>query len=477
MLDITLAILSIALSVVLWIITPKQVQDTVRRVFFYVGEAVLPGVVGDKVYAASFVVFLISNLIAYKYYGWRMPTIQFDPPTSVSLVLLNIAFPLSYFLSAIILSLGTAYRLIRKVVRPNEKIQVIAWEGWEDARLYHPNITFDKKLTTKYLDFLLYLRGLGTVPVLFTSDRRPYDVLVADAEFLKIYRTEDRLRNMETFAELNERWENTAPFIRDEMLPFIRLGGPRRAIPCRWGFQEVLAKDPLRQELVTAGLKYTSLRIEDLLRRHDNLNIGIWNWFLPSISTMLATHGVPLKQVHLQSGNQIKDCLQPIMDRPDWRHRIHLINRIEEIASKMRSEHVDIVYGAGSWALPYAETSIHCLVPDEGVFTWTECAAILNGDGGNVRAAALIRHWLSDDTQKLLRAGNTSRSLPTIEAVLRDTYENDQGHPARPTLRLLLNEHLVPRAASKIFPRCLPDVTTQTEWEREWARFRDWLSD
>jgi hypothetical protein len=472
--DQFLAVSGIILTIFLWIFTPPKVKEYSQSITFFIGQKLLVYLVGDKIYAASFVLFFACNFIGFWFYGWRLPAIQFGSPISSPPLLLNDACSTIYFISAAVLLVGTVYRLIRRVVRPNEKIQVIAWEGWENDGLYHPNLTHNRRLTKRYLDFLLYLRGLGTVPVLYTSDKRPYDVLIADAEFLKIYGNEGRLYSIETFDQLNERWDHVTKFIRNDMQHFVRIGNQRRAIPCRWGFQEILVNQNLFQQK-QHQCEYASLRIETLLKENENLHVGIWNWFLPTISVILATNGIPLSDAHSQSGNKVKDCLAPIMN-PQWRHRIHLINKIDEISRKMRSDHVDIVYGAGSWALPYSEKSVVCLVPDAGVFTWTECAAILNDRvGSDSRASALIHHWLCDDTQKLLRYGPPSRALPAIGDILKDTYDNDEKHPASKTLRALLDEHLEPRDRHKIVPRHLPPGPIQIEWEHQWALFRDWL--
>jgi hypothetical protein len=361
-------------------------------------------------------------------------------------------------------------------VGADDKLHVIAWEGWERENLYRRRLASGRKLT-EHLDFLLYIRAPAIIPKLFKPGKRYYDVLVADAEYIRRYADAGRLAHTEP--KLNAQWDRVADFIRKKVEDHVIVDSKRFAIPCRWGFQEILVRREAAKEVgITERTKYSELKIEDILE-HTDWKIGLWNWSLPSLCIILATNDVPLENAHKQTYNGILECLRPIVKvKDEWKRRVRFFDTIEDIHSKIRSDGIKIVYGAGSWALPQDfKVPMINITPAAGVLMWTECAAILQ-DTANIapasmaRAAGLIDHWLSVNTQKILRVSDPSSSLPANEEVLKATYEDRKfHHPALSTLRTLFDKDLQP--TGKIVARTLPSGPIQLEWEDAWAWFRN----
>ncbi|MDE2133804.1 MAG: extracellular solute-binding protein [Alphaproteobacteria bacterium] len=377
---------------------------------------------------------------------------------------------------------------------------VIAWLGWEEDRLYsRPSATTVSK---EVLNFLTYARGFGAVPKLYSSNGVAFDLLIADMEYLPYYYKADRLEDLTGLI-----LPKFAPFINTLKGGETTRAGFVMGIPLRCGFQEILISNEVRDALMPTRqvmLSYKDLKIEDILALDPTgqTKIGIWNWYLPALSVLLAVYGngaCHLDDVCRFDETEVRRVLDQIMSL-GIANRLVFMNSVEEIYVTARDHNLAAVYGAGSWALPapfestqavsdanfIEECALLPAIPTEGLFAWIECATILSDSKSSDRnrAIELIKYWLSNETQKELMFGRTLRALPVTTEALQLARNNYRGVPPVLVLDQIVDHDLKMKHDVKIVPRRIPqtldgkvyraDERLRSAWEMAWYEFEQW---
>lgn len=371
-----------------------------------------------------------------------------------------------------------------------KRIQVIAWKGWEEPDLH--------KEQADQMDMLLYERGFDRLPNLEYGGN-PFDLLVVDLAYVRMNHSYRRIKDMSSYGH-DSLWNKLPVFIQSLAGSICRRGtGERLAVPVEFGFSELLVcpskfsgelGDTLKElhschaswvrgdaELPPPTLSYKDFELNKLLADYPDLKIGLWDWYLPSILHLLLLDSRPDEQIErrgiaeaVASGSDLVNrALKPILT-----HKSGVFKTIGDpkaITADIREGKLHMVIGSGSSALPLGNRkNVDCvpIVPREGVFTWMNCATIVNEcDQGDDGVRSLLEAWFSSETQKSLSESDEYRALPAVMSVFDDLLET---HPALPTLYQVThtNDHRA-RFVDELPARDVPRSSFRL-WQHAWEK-------
>ena len=306
---------------------------------------------------------------------------------------------------------------------PNKKkgVNLIAWEGFgEDP------ITEDFKSGKKTpLDVLEYVRGLDRLTTL-KYNRLLFDVLIADIEYLRLHNVSNRLVKLED-SDFKNLWEK----IPNSLQIPIREQGELLGIPVRCGLNDIvlnleLSKDQLPNQTIALleatsgpnypGLSYSDFSLEKLLVNNSDRKIGLWNWYLPTLSVLLLTKGIsPIEKIWQQTQQTIEEITEDIVKN---RNKFLLYDTPERATFGLENNEVWILFGGGTCLLPgdsELRKKFKSVIPEQGAILWVECASML---ADSELSKSFIDFILQKDVQCKLANRRAYRACPvTIEAL------------------------------------------------------------
>jgi hypothetical protein len=403
------------------------------------------------------------------------------------------------------------YRGYIRKKRRMKKVNIVAWQGWEESALYPGDRGRAFWLSKELLDFLVYNRGLSNLPLLFSVEegrKHTFDVMVVDAEYLpNYYKEPSRLYDLSDRNVCTSNghplfpscWNTQAPFIRHLYDPILRPEGQRLyGVPIRFGFQEPLLNERMASRLLRKcgkdSLCYRDIAPLEVARGDPTVKLIFWDWHLPSLSVLLLTAGVPLEQVTACGEKEIEEILGPLTTDPKICRRCVFLDTLEEIERQIHSGIDMIIYGVPgssflgtrphSRSAPDSQRIVPVRSKKEGVFVWCEVAALQAGNAHNgsvlhdpkprPEAVDVLKHWLSAETQMHLANQKPLASLTPAQGTLRQLLQQQEWPENLRTLLEIVDQHdleLLPDA--KVQPRMMPeDPVLAQEWIDCWSKFR-----
>jgi spermidine/putrescine-binding protein len=344
-----------------------------------------------------------------------------------------------------------------------KSLQVIAWAGFAEPEIVKPYEKISR------LALLEYVRGIDRVVNLKLEDSF-FDVLVTDIEFLDRHNIGKKLKELSgaPFPSLRDR---VVRGLRDATLKHC---GAWLGIPVRWGLNDIIINETKVKQLFGPQFQVTSyqdLRLDRIIPlSRPECEIGIWNWYLPSLLVMLLGDGVPLHREELANADldRVKRCIDLILNNPD---RFLLFDDPAEATSHLRDGHVWTVLGGGSWMLPFEpeqRRDLKAILPQEGALMWIECAGIINhAEKSERKAASLIEYLLEKQTQRELSRRRAYRTFPATREALEDLGEHIWNDFHLDRVFTAHSYHL----ASDIVVRPRPDKWRR--WEEEWEKIAE----
>jgi len=282
------------------------------------------------------------------------------------------------------LFLGVSGFLYKKVHRqksedipgPKAKdLYVVAWSGFEKGDI------FEKNLDMPEVHVLEYIRGIDKVNRL-RFHNKPFDVVVADIESFP------RLHKERGFYEImvGSKAEEWKGMMAEGIYKIIPQGVATIAVPIRWGFNDILVNmskvkdNELLAKIESNKATWFDFRLENLLNMAtENQQIGIWNWWLPSLLSLSMTikPNSSLEKAHETEIDKIQSICEALSKGLQDK-KIMLFNEPSIATTHLIREDVMVLIGGGSMLRPYTQLwDLRSVCPQEGVFLWIECAGVV----------------------------------------------------------------------------------------------------
>lgn len=318
-------------------------------------------------------------------------------------------------------------------LRRKKGVNLIAWAGFGEDPI---TTAFESGKKTP-LDVLEYVRGLERLTSLKYRGRdaqaRLFDVLISDIEYLKLHNVAGNLRPLDDNTGYGEAWQE----ISSDLAIRIKEQGEYFGIPVRCGLNDIvlnleLSKDKLPEPTIiqlegSEGPRYNSLSYSDFsLKKLIETNpsqpprIGLWNWYLPTLSVILLTKGIsPVEAVWQQTREKIKEITDYIVDHKDF---FVLYDTPESATRGLSKNEVWILLGGGSCLLPDAQGAqrkFKSVIPREGAILWVECVSALTISDVEL-SKSFIEFLLEKNVQIKLAEREAYRACPVTNQALND---------------------------------------------------------
>lgn len=308
---------------------------------------------------------------------------------------------------------GIWFLVLVFVQRKKRGLQLIAWNGFNEREVRSPY----KK---SRLDVLEYVRGIEKVTHL-KYEGSLFDVLIADVEFLKRHDIGRKLLPL-TGTNYEPLWNNIPLSLRMA----ISERGNNLGIPIRCGLNAIIINKDMAREIFKGNTitSYKDLQLSKILSEcTDKRRIGLWNWYLPTLSILLLTEGKPLNEnlwglPNLE--NDLRRITDSIVDNNN-KEKFLLLNDPKNATDHLIEKDVWIILGGAGWLMPLESSrrkNLEVIIPTEGAIMWVECASIIrNPEGNETLSRSLIEYLLESTTQIQLAQRRAYRTCPvTIEA-------------------------------------------------------------
>ena len=368
-------------------------------------------------------------------------------------------------------------------------VQVIAWHGWEENEIW-------EGMRKQKPDILTYV-GSFELPSRLMYRNSLFDVIVADLEFLPGYFAGAAIMNLKNFLKSpseNITWrthfDNTVGLLNENEKLIITEVADRSdkfvmGLPMEFAFQEILLNDKAKKLLIQEErdrllphhdcppylrpLSYKTFGLNALLEKED-LKIGLWNWYLPTLSILLLIEGSDIANLW-NTGASVRPIIDKIKDHKD---QFRLLDDQRSVYASFKSG-IDIVLGAGSWALPNRDAGseyILQVIPKEGIIAWATAAAVLNRpDAGKGVIHGLLDYLRTSKAQTAITEGNERRSLAAEKSVFKQQLT--QMHPLSESAKILLGENGNVKYKDDVRFRQKPK--DWFHWESVWRELQDKL--
>jgi len=311
-------------------------------------------------------------------------------------------------------------------------LHVIGWKGIEIDDIYKG---FEN------VNCLVTERSFDSPPTL-QFRQNVFNVIVADAELLERYASLGAVQNLQHLTTRVRDMFDQDPIslIKNRISQKSPIGGlydnHLHGIPLQFGFNELLVnvdglnKGALKEKFdratkrVVTNLRYKDFDIKNLLETDQVKKIGLWNWYLPTFCHLLMCDGAQSdltsvaqfyeKTTTLKKDDQtIKNFSAELVALAEkYRSKIILLRSLEQASRALLRGEIGVMFGGssalleqGSVAMPL-QGSIKLVIPQEGLFMWVNCGAVLNPPMG--RYEDLLVYWLCPETQVRLWKCNTA---------------------------------------------------------------------
>ena len=166
---------------------------------------------------------------------------------------------------------------------------------------------------------------------------------------------------------------------------------------------------------------YSNVRLSTILPQCTaQCRIGLWNWYLPTLSILLLTEGIGLKNIWSQLGTTIRTITDTIVNNKD---KFLLLDDPTDATNHLVSGDIWIIPGGAGWLMPLDESrrqNLEVIVPKEGAIMWIESASIIrNPEGNEVLSRTLIEYLLESKTQIQLAQRRAYRTCPVSTEALQ----------------------------------------------------------
>ena len=338
---------------------------------------------------------------------------------SLPIKLLLILFPV-ILISAVLAWIFHRRRTRRKDQAPTEikpetkRLQLIAWDGFNEDEV---KSSFSSKPRP---DILEYVRGVEKVTHL-KYEGSLFDVLIADVEFLTRHNLGQKLLSLQG-PHYEPLWDKIPLALRMQ----IKNAGNQLGIPVRCGLNAIIINTRAAEKVLGNPhiSSYSDLQLSKILPvSTTQCRIGIWNWYLPSLSILLLTEDrISLQNVWAQPLGKIKTIIDIMVDINN-RDKFLLLDDPKDATDHLVNGDVWVIPGGAGWLMPLESErrkDLKVIVPQEGAIMWVECAAIIrNPEGGEDLSRGLIQHYLESKTQLLLAQRRAYRTCPVTTEALR----------------------------------------------------------
>ena len=325
---------------------------------------------------------------------------------------------------------GVVFTQVDKV-----RINIVAWRGYADPSILNKLPPRIDPLTIEYV------RGVSRVETLLVR-HEPIGVLISDAEFLHEHHQGeyiDAVRPKPRYEDKTDLGKGLEPPFKHDapQMQYIRVKSHNDAkprmlgVPIRWAINDIVFNHKKASEANFAEdpQDYSDFHLSTVLSVTDELNcggaqykIGLWNWFHPTLQTLLLCEdesiGVP--HVHLvradsnDGATDIKQVTKVIKENAD---RFVLLDDSTQVREQLLQSHgCWIVYGAGSWALTLDQlghNDLSIVVPNRGVTSWVECLSFPHrGLDSNKMRPQFVDAFLQTNMQVALCESSEYLSAP-----------------------------------------------------------------
>ncbi|MCH8342405.1 MAG: hypothetical protein IH983_00270 [Planctomycetes bacterium] len=358
-----------------------------------------------------------------------------------------------------------------RVKAQNSSLRAIVWAGFEDDAV-------KKLFRDGDAQYLSYLRGIEQIEKLKLGERN-FDVVVADIEFIKRMGRAGTLKRLDDWGGETD-W-SAQMFAEGVAHAWNDIGAHEYSVPIRWGMNDLLvrADRPQSKPLVRQNVSWAQYSLEYLIDNSDeDARICLWNWWLPTLYSI----ALSIRAAEIQKGKEVggsplelvrqleRECPPrprhddgddaPIPSRHDGtetheppehlrkltaaldliiknKEKFFLFNDPQRMTKKIKQGPASrcwVVLGAGSMMLPAIQKEWNGwvpIVPEEGVFGWIECAAIIEKSDNVNSAREYIEHLHSDATQDKLCVCDEYRAFPASKPVLEATVEKLKNNVAK----------------------------------------------
>ena len=380
-----------------------------------------------------------------------------SPAVVIGCILVLTAFAGFLFLSGV--------RSAPTITQPSHKrIQLIAWSGFSEPEVVRP---YEVSAETR-LDVLEYVRGVEKVTHL-RHEGSLFDVLISDVEFLTRHHIGFKLQSLLNSPEYAPLWDKVVPSLASA----VKQVGKGLGIPVRFGLNDVVvnvkaAPQPIREmiERNDPDISYTHFKLQNLVKHaNPGCRIGLWNWYLPTLTQLLLTDGVSIDEVALQG----RDRIQKLTDYISHNDAYFVLCDEPDIATQyLIDRKVWIILGVGGAFLPpvaHGRDELRAIFPKEGGVLFVECAAVIrNPRGSEALSRGYLEHLLNVDTQLLLSHRQSYRTSPVTKEALAHVSEQDY---ERLNLHRVFNNRDDFTLAPNVVLRKLPTAFWR-EWENCW---------
>jgi hypothetical protein len=412
-------------------------------------------------------------------------------------------------------------------------VNVLAWVGWEVLEVRRPNSL--RFLRTRF-KITYYNRGIGVDTEIYDGSRTLFQVILLDAERLAASEG-NKSANLTILPDnLVSYRAQIAEFVRN-LLTNLQGNSLEYGIPVRFGYNEILySRNFSKLFLPPQGIQTVSyLKLSNLQAKRQEYNLGIrgpftvvlWDWYLPTMATLLAIYATPamyakaredLAQSVADQATAFKKPTGIVKQEGDlatvfWFDEPTVKAICEDIRKEFQAFHgrfvirrdvkeihdhllelkkrpdgesgLTLVLGCGSIAIPPGFDKMEAFYAREGILTWIEFASLLmdyrargsagTGKNGNLAAEAIEKLLLSPATQRKLLSlkSQPPYGQPTIADALDDAMKSLTHQAARVSQRVLesqapLSRYEVPLVLRRL-PKIVNGIPMNDVWEREWA--------
>jgi len=410
------------------------------------------------------------------------------------------------FFVCLVVAVSVGYDLLK-----GSGVHVIAWDGYEEASIYAPGKKRSKP------QFLTYLRPIDDLPPLDLRNgvRCEFDGLVIDIELLSRFRKMRTPQNNDILHSIDQKHLNAAihrnegtktPLhdVAHQLITGIAVDGQAiYGVPLRMGFQEILCRQDVLQRLIGAerfakvkavkrdaavkiyspaasettadDFSHADFNVDVLIS--TGLRVGLWHWYLPTLTTLALTLESNPKDTDFLDGADA----QAAIERLGTHDSVHLLYSSEQIQRSLTSDAekdrpVDIVLGAGSWALreDTEQGKVAIVVPVDKLPVFIDCCSLLNersqDNPRHFRRQQCIKwllHMLTDRAQLELCSKAQYQAIPVTKPALDRMLANS----SKPWIAEVWNA-IAPTAGAFPKPplllRSLP--TEQHSWYWAWGQ-------
>ncbi len=325
------------------------------------------------------------------------------------------------------------------------KAHIIAWDGYEEPDIYKP-------IMSRKPQFLTYLQPMDNLPLidLRNGSWHNFDGIVLDLELIPRFRSGrtrqgklllDEIKRKDITNAMDGDSESKFPLhtICQRQVSGIATDGKAKyAVPLRMGFQELLCRtdalkmilgsnkfgrlkphklntkvkiySPVETKDTSDNIYHKDFSIQRILEC-DSLRIGLWHWYLPTFTSLSLMAGKKNNEMDFFSDENSRKTLDLIISNSS---RFRILQSSSDVQISLTSDRnedrpVDIVIGAGSWALSRNSLpkDIAMIIPSDGLPVFIDCFTLVNPSNSDAfhqrkKCIKWLEFMLSTKAQKQL---------------------------------------------------------------------------